>query len=108
MVATAQERAAAWGELLQRSLPGAEAPKEDGRWHDWSERLRLPLALEDEMGRHIGASEATCAASSTACRGPVARSRWLEDGRTLWILRSLPRDGGFGDGPPRGPPDRSG
>jgi signal transduction histidine kinase len=111
LVATAQERAAAWGELLQRSLPGAEAPKEDqaAALADWSERLRLPLALEDEMGRHIGASESYLHREFDGLPGARrAQPVRLEDGRTLWILRSLPRDGMLGDGPPRGPPDRSG
>jgi len=48
-VASAQERAAAWGELLQRSLPGADAPagEQAAALNEWSNRLRLPLALDD-------------------------------------------------------------
>jgi hypothetical protein len=59
-VASAQERAAAWGELLQRSLPGADAPpaEQAAALADWSSRLRLPLALDDADGVRIAASEA--------------------------------------------------
>ena len=41
------DRMAAWGELIQRSLPGADAPRDDqaAALRDWSQRLRLPLAL---------------------------------------------------------------
>lgn len=102
-VATAQERAAAWGELLQRSLPGAEAPAQDQAHAlaDWSERLRLPLALDDAMGRRIGASESYL--RREADDGPQPRRAQavrLEDGRTLWILRPPLRAGG---GPGRMP-----
>lgn len=110
-VATAQERAAAWGELLQRSLPGAEAPPQDqaAALADWSERLRLPLALEDAKGRHIGASESYLHREFDGLPGARhAQAVPLEDGRTLWILRPLPRGGPpgrmLGDGPPRAPP----
>lgn len=116
-VATAQERAAAWGELLQRSLPGAEAPPQDqaAALADWSERLRLPLALEDAKGRHIGASESYLHREFDGLPGARrAQAVQLEDGRTLWILRPLgrgrggpdrpPMDGGGGAGPPHAPP----
>ena len=106
-VAIAQERAAAWGELLQRSLPGAEAPAQDqaAALADWSQRLRLPLALEDAKGQHIGASESYLHREFDGLAGGRrAQAVELEDGRTLWILRSLPRAGMLGDGPPRPPP----
>ena len=43
------ERMGAWAELIQRSLPGADAPTEDqaAALREWSQRLRLPLALDD-------------------------------------------------------------
>jgi len=105
-VATAQDRAAAWGELLQRSLPGAEAPAQDqaAALADWSERLRLPLALEDSKGRHIGASESYLHREFDDLPGARrAQPVRLDDGRTLWILRS-PRAGMLGGGPARRPP----
>ena len=46
------ERMEAWGDLLQRSLPGLDASATDqaAAVRDWSQRLRLPLAL-DKIGR---------------------------------------------------------
>src|SRR5688500_12701257 len=54
------ERLGAWGELIERSLPSAESPPDEqaAALRDWSQRLRLPLALDDRDGRRIVASEA--------------------------------------------------
>jgi signal transduction histidine kinase len=107
-LASAQERAAAWGELLQRSLPGADAPAEEqaAALRDWSNRLRLPLALDDVRGARIGASEAYLRREADDAPGPRrAQAVRLEDGRTLWIMRPPLRPGGPGrpgmDGSPR-------
>src|SRR6188508_2340042 len=56
---TLQERMSAWAELLQRSLPGPDAPagEQTTALNDWSTRLRLPMALDDAEGQRIGASE---------------------------------------------------
>jgi len=98
------ERVAAWGDLIQRSLPPADAPLEQqaGALRDWSQRLRLPLALDDARGQRIGASESYLRRSAelpAVVRGLPVR---LDDGRTLWVLRGGPmqmlREGG---GPPR-------
>ena len=53
------ERLGAWAELIQRSLPGVDAPAEAqaAALRDWSQRLRLPLALDSASGQRIGASE---------------------------------------------------
>src|SRR5262245_5015770 len=53
------ERLAAWGELIQRSLPPADAPEADqaAAVREWSMRLRLPMSLEAADGHRIGASE---------------------------------------------------
>jgi len=79
------ERMAAWGDLIQRSLPGAEAPPQDQAQalREWSQRLRLPLALDDPHGERISASD------SFVLREGQTRSFQihLEDGRTLWVLR---------------------
>lgn len=104
-VASAQERAAAWGDLLQRSLPGADAPpaQQAEALNEWSERLRLPLALDDAQGARIGASDSFQRREAEG--GPGLRRAQpvrLEDGRTLWILRPQMRPGGpgMGGGPP--------
>jgi signal transduction histidine kinase len=88
-----RERAAAWAELLERSLPGAEASVDEqaAALRDWSNRLRLPLALDDASGTRIGAADAylrrEADAPPLARRGQPIR---LADGRTLWIMRPLP------------------
>ena len=113
--ALANERLAAWGDLIERSLPGAEASAESQAQalQEWSQRLRLALALDDAQGRRIASSEMF--ERRSARLGSEARSVpiHLDDGRTLWLLRG-PRqqlDPRFGP-PPRGPPrhgaDRAG
>ena len=58
--ASARDRAEAWADLLQRSLPGPEAPAgdQDAALRDWSQRLRLPMALDDAQGRRVATSDA--------------------------------------------------
>ncbi len=116
------ERMAAWGDLIQRSLPGKDAPTEEqaAALLDWSQRLRLPLALDDPQGTRIATSElfAQRSQDSGPPDRPVAGSEPgreghrrayavpLEDGRTLWVMRPGRRPGpGFG---PPGPGDRRG
>jgi signal transduction histidine kinase len=106
-VASAQERVAAWAELLQRALPAADAPADEqaAALRDWAERLRLPLALEDAQGRRIATSDAFRRLQDEAPAGlrPVQAAR-LDDGRTLLVLRA-PRIGGPpGRGPMEGGP----
>jgi signal transduction histidine kinase len=98
-VATAQERAAAWGDLLQRSLPGADAPpaEQAAALSEWSDRLRLPLALDAADGQRIGTSQAYRRREEDDMPGPRrAQAVRLEDGRTLWIMRPLLRPDGPG------------
>lgn len=85
--AAAQDRLAAWAELVQRSLPGVEAPADDqaDAVRDWSQRLRVPLALDDAKGRRIGASESFLRREADGIG--VATPVRLDDGRTLWIAR---------------------
>ena len=107
----AQSRAEAWGELLQRSLPPADAPpaEQEAALRDWSQRLRLPMALDDASGRRIGASESYLRREADAPpglrRGIAIR---LDDGRTLWIARRPMRPGGPGAGPQGMGPEGSG
>ena len=81
------ERMSAWAELIQRSLPGADAPPEmqAAALREWAFRLRLPLALDSAAGERIGASDSFARRQEEGvARGLAVR---LEDGRTLWILR---------------------
>ena len=101
------ERMGAWAELIQRSLPGSDQPIADQAEAllEWSQRLRLPLALDSERGQRIAQSESFLRRQSDgAVRGLAVR---LEDGRTLWILRPGPIRAdaiggrlGFGNAPP--------
>jgi signal transduction histidine kinase len=95
------ERFAAWGELIQRSLPSADAPRDEqaAALQDWSQRLRLPLALDDRDGKRIVASDVYLRRENDAGPRrvfPIA----LEDGRTLWLMR--------GPRPSRGGAERDG
>jgi signal transduction histidine kinase len=96
------ERMAAWGDLIQRSLPGVDAPRADqtAALLDWSLRLRIPLALDSPEGERIGTSESYQRRQSEGMgRGfPIK----LEDGRTLWVMRpGLRANVGNANLPPR-------
>ena len=110
------ERMAAWAELIQRSLPGVDAPPDEqgAALRDWSQRLRIPLALDSAAGQRIGASESFLRRSNDGLQRGFAVP--LEDGRTLWVMRpglgrqmgpngrpgpmSLPGGAMAGDAPP--------
>lgn len=102
------ERMSAWGDLIQRSLPGTESPpaEQASALRDWSQRLRLPLALDSAQGERIAASDSFLRRQGDgAPRGFAVR---LEDGRTLWVLRpgaGRPGVGGLrAEGGPGGSP----
>ena len=81
------ERMEAWGDLIQRSLPGIESPpaEQAAALRDWSQRLRLPLALDNPQGERIGVSDSFKRRHDEGGqRGFPVR---LEDGRTLWVMR---------------------
>ena len=82
----ASERLGAWAELLGNSLPGADTPAEVqlAALRDWSQRLRVPLALDDAEGQRIGASESF---ERRMLDGVRPFSFKLDDGRTLWTMR---------------------
>ena len=90
--AAQQERLEAWGDLLLRSLPGADAPEsaQAAGVQEWSQRLRLPMALDAADGRRIASSDSFRRREADAS----SRGRWrplaipLDDGRTLWVMRS--------------------
>ena len=92
--AAIQDRASAWAELLQRTLPAADAPaaQQQQILGEWSERLRVPMALDDAVGKRIAASESFVRRDLD--RPEVAArmlSIRLDDGRTLWVPRPWPR-----------------
>ncbi|WP_372524665.1 sensor histidine kinase [Piscinibacter sp.] len=105
------DRMAAWGDLIQRSLPGTDAPHADqaAALREWSARLRIPLALDSPQGERVGASDSFIRRQNDGIgRGFPVR---LEDGRTLWVMRPglmrpPPPDGGRRDmgAPPPGAP----
>lgn len=87
--AQVSERVGAWADLIQRSLPSADADRaqQADALSEWSQRLRLPLALDDEQGQRIAASESYLRRTADmpgARHGVPVR---LDDGRTLWLLR---------------------
>jgi signal transduction histidine kinase len=105
----ASERVAAWGDLIQHSLPAADADpgQQAEALREWSQRLRVPMALDDAAGTRIGASESYLRRSELP-GAPRGLAVPLDDGRTLWVMRAplqamrpdgMPRPGGRG-GPP--------
>ena len=86
--AVVQERLAAWADLLERSLPPASAdPQEQSQaLQEWSQRLRVPLALDDAQGRRVAASESFLRRGGDAATARVHIARF-DDGRTLRLLR---------------------
>ena len=102
------ERLGAWAELLGRSLPAADAPAEEqaAALREWSQRLRVPLALDGADGARIFESESFQRRSADGLRPFTFR---LEDGRTISTMRPGfrgPRRGGEGGDDAR--PRRSG
>jgi signal transduction histidine kinase len=104
------ERIAAWGDLIQRSLPAASAPPEvqAQALREWSQRLRVPMALEDDQGHRIAASDSFLRreGDKELSKLPAYQIK-LDDGRSLWVMRPAmlkppPPAGARGDG---GPPD---
>ena len=87
------DRLGAWAELLGNSLPGPETTAEVqlAALRDWSQRLRVPLALDDSKGERIGASESF---ERRILDGVRPFSFKLDDGRTLWTMRPGMRQGG--------------
>ncbi len=98
-----RERAEAWADLLERSLPPASAPFEEqaAALREWSQRLRLPMALDDAQGRNIGISDSFRRRElDQPANVERVQSIRLEDGRTLRV----PRPPLMRGGPPPGRP----
>ncbi|MEP7280802.1 MAG: HAMP domain-containing sensor histidine kinase [Rubrivivax sp.] len=88
-----RERLEAWGDLLQRSLPAADAPEvlQAAGVQEWSQRLRLPLALDGPDGHRIGTADSYARRESDPSAAPVRGFAIpLDDGRTLWVMRRRP------------------
>ena len=87
------DRAAAWATLIENSLPERDTTPAEQRAAllDWSQRLRLPLALDDASGQRIATSESFERREAEATYTPRRTVRLpLSDGRTLWIMRPGP------------------
>ena len=97
----ASDRLGAWAELLGNSLPAADTSVEVqlAALRDWSQRLRVPLALDDARGQRIGASESF---ERRMLDGVRPFSFKLDDGRTLLTMRPGLRQGGGRRGGPGG------
>ena len=96
MQGAVRERAEAWGDLLQLAMPPADAPAAEqvAALREWSQRLRMPMALDDATGRRLGASDsfARREADATGPGGmPGGRIQPIrfDDGRTLWVPRLM-------------------
>ncbi len=87
--AQASERIGTWADLIQRSLPPADAERgqQVQGLQEWSQRLRLPLALDDAQGQRIGASESYLRRTADMPGPTHGIAVRLDDGRTLWVLR---------------------
>src|SRR3990167_122502 len=81
------DRMVAWAELLQRSLPGADAPADEQATavREWSQRLRLPIALDDGQGARIVATESFVRRQEE--EGARIASGRRGGGRALWRVR---------------------
>jgi signal transduction histidine kinase len=103
MDAQVSERVGAWAELIQRSLPPADAPREEQAQalREWAQRLRLPIALDDAQGQRIGASDIYLRRNAEMPGAPRGMPVKLDDGRTLWVLRG-PMQGMRHRAPPDG------
>lgn len=81
------DRIGAWAELLEHSLPGGDAPQETQAavLREWSQRLRVPLALDSEGGQRIATSDSFQRRVDDGFGRAFAFR--LNDGRTLWTMR---------------------
>ncbi len=107
VLATSNERVAAWAELVENSLPPVTAPREAqvSIFLDWADRLRVPMALDDAHGQRIATSALL---HERLARWPelqkeMQQSR-LQDGRTLWVIRPGALRLRLSMGPPGGGP----
>jgi signal transduction histidine kinase len=109
--AAVRERGEAWGDLIQRALPPADAPaaEQAAALRDWSLRLRVPMALDDAKGQRIGASDAYIRRDlDNPALGGRVQTIVFDDGRVLRVprpgaVRGMPGARPGGPGGPGGP-----
>ncbi|MCV2364099.1 HAMP domain-containing histidine kinase [Paucibacter sp. DJ1R-11] len=91
---SANERMLALAELIHGSLPPASAPRSEQAeaLQEWGQRLHMAIALVDERGERIAASEEF--SEREGMPGPASLRVPLEDHRSLLVMR-----GGFRMGP---------
>jgi signal transduction histidine kinase len=92
--AVIHERMSAWVELLEHSLPPAEAPSTEQAQAllTWAQRLRMGIALDDAAGNRLATSalyeQRQTQLMAQEAAGKNAGSRFaLSDGRVLWVVR---------------------
>jgi signal transduction histidine kinase len=99
----ANERLTAMGVLIHRALPSASAPRAEQAeaLHEWGQRLRLAIALNDAKGQRIAATEQYERREDD----PGARQVQvpLDDGRSLSLIRAWRPPPGFSQMGPGGP-----
>ena len=106
----ARDRAEAWGDLLERAMPAATAPlaEQTAALREWSQRLRLPMALDDAKGQRIATSESFVRREfDTPAMTARLQAIRFDDGRLLWVPKPNPQRqaataarGAVGHGPP--------
>src|SRR5207247_8904538 len=81
------DRMSAWGDLIQRSLPSTDAPPQEqaAALREWSQRLRVPLALDSPQGERIGESESLTSRQGAGGHGFEVR---LDDRRQPLVQRT--------------------
>ncbi|XHS76826.1 ATP-binding protein [Burkholderiaceae bacterium UC74_6] len=86
--AAANERMIAMGTLIHHALPAASAPREQqaAAIAEWGQRLRMAIALQDDKGQRIGASELFKRREDEPLSRQVLLS--LDDGRSLVMMRA--------------------
>lgn len=85
-----RDRVSGWAELLQRSLPAADADlgEQTQALNDWSQRLRIPMALDDAGGKRVASSDSFLRRDlDRPSPGVRTMAIQLNDGRTLWVSR---------------------
>jgi len=94
--AATNERLIAMGTLIHHALPPASAPREQqaAAVAEWGQRLRMAIALLDDKGERIGASELFKRREEEPMSRQVQLN--LDDGRSLLMMRGWRPQAGLG------------